>query len=155
MNNNKIDLYNDLHLDSYYWGGALNITTKVDISSKSDLINALDKVCKNEDLTALGEDWNEINYDEFKHLLTSALQFNLGFAGHRVMSEEKAHDNFEALTTGFDINTSRCFTNCFNHFWDDKNKGYSSNSISKHTIDLAIAILNEDKILFTYFLFED
>jgi hypothetical protein len=155
MNNLKIDLYKELQLDNYYWGGALKIITKVDINSKADIINALDQVCKNEKLSPLGEDWNEINYDEFKLLLNSALQFNLGFSGHRVMSIEEAHTYFETLTNDFDINASKYFTNCFNHFWDDEDKGYTGNSISENTLDLAVSMVNYNKLLFVYFLFED
>lgn len=155
MENHKIDFYKNLLLDRYFWGGALGITTKIDLNSKKDVINTLDQVCKNEKLTPLGSDWNEINYVEFKLLLNSALQFNLGFSGHRVMSIEEAQGYFETLTNDFDIKTSKYFTNCFNHFWDGEDKGYTGNSISEKTLDLAVSIVNCNKLLFVYFLFED
>jgi hypothetical protein len=155
MNNDKIDFYKNLLLDRFFWGGALSITTKIDLSSEEDVINTLDQVCKNENLTPLGSDWNEINYDEFKLLLNSAFQFNLGFSGHRVMSIEEAQSYFETLTNDFDISTSKYFTNCFNHSWDGENKGHTGNSISENTLDLAVSIVNCNKLLFVYFLFED
>jgi len=155
MESYKINLYKKLQLDRYFWGVALSVTTKIDLTSEENIINTLDQVCKNENLTPLGSDWNAINYDEFKLLLNSAIQFNLGFSGHRVMSIEEAQAYFETLTNDFDINTSKFFTNCFNHFWDGENKGYTSNSISENTLDLVVSIINSDKLLFVYFLFED
>ncbi len=156
MNQCKLNLYKELKLDNYYWGGALKISeVSIDLSSKYSIVNFLDQVCITEKLNGLGESWNEINYNNFKLLLNSALQFDLGFSEHRVMSVEKAEDYFGILTNDFNINTSRYFTNCFDHFWNNENKVFTANSISKNTLDLAVSIVSNDKLLFVYFLFED
>lgn len=156
MNNPKSNIYKELELHNYYWGGALHIgNINVDLNSKHDIVNILDHTCKYEELRPLNSEWNEINYEQFQHLLISAFQYNLGYPSHQVMSIDKTQHYFKLFTENFNKNKCRCFTNCFGLPWDNENKVHSFNSISEHTIDLALSIIDSNKLLFVYFLFED
>lgn len=151
-----VNWYEDLQLDKYFWGGALTASyDRINLSITSEVINTLDEVCKSEKLNPLGEKWHEIDVNQFEHLLKSALQFDLGFTEHRVMPIEKAEDFFKILTDSSNTNASKYFTNCYNHFWDNQNKGYAANSISSQTMDLVTAKVSADKTVLVYFLFED
>ena len=155
MNFFKLNLYKDLKLDTFYWGGAVSIIKQIDLNSKVNIISSLDQACKGEELNPLIDGWNEINYNQFKELLTSALQFNLGFLNHEVMPIEKATHFFKVLTTNYDHEKCRCFTNAFDNPWTTENGSFSYNSVSKYTLDLALTLVNEDKLLLIYFFFED
>jgi hypothetical protein len=155
MINHKLNIYKELKLDDYYWGGALRINfKKIDLSSTTIVIDTLDMVCADEGLIPLNEGWSEIDYNQFKIILLAAFQFSLGFTGHRIMPYEKAQQYFESAIENLNIETCRCFTNCSNNPWDNK-YGYGSNPISEHTLDLALSIINNNEMLFIYILFED
>jgi hypothetical protein len=154
MNYHKLDLYKELKLNDYYWGGAFRINfEKIDLTSTPIVINILDKVCTDEGLIALNELWNEIDYNLFKTILLSAFQFNLGFTAHETMPYEKAQLYYKSVMENFNIETCRCFTNWTNNPWDVGGGGF--NAISEHTLNLALSIINNNEMLFIYFLFED
>jgi len=155
MINHKLDIYKELKLNDYYWGGALRINfEKIDLNSTPGVINTLDKVCTDEGLIPLSEGWREIDYNEFKTTLLAAFQFDLGFTAHRTMPYEKAQWYYQSAIENLNIETCRCFTNCTDNPWDNK-YGYGGNSISEHTLDLALSIINNNEMLFVYVLFED
>jgi hypothetical protein len=124
MNNHKLDIYKELKLNDYYWGGALRINfEKIDLNSTSIVINILDKVCEDEGFKALNEAWNEIDYNQFKTILLSAFQFNLGFTKHETMPPEKAQWYYKSVLEYFNTESCRCFTNWFNNPWDNISGG--------------------------------
>ena len=152
---NKLNIYEELKLKEYYWGGALRVSfEKIDLHSTSNVINILDEVCKSEGLNGLNEDWNEIDYNLFKKILLSSFQFNLGFSNSEQMPAEKAQWYYNATIENLNMETCRCFTNWHNNPWDQGGGG-GGFSVSKHTLDLALSIINNSEMLFVYFLFED
>lgn len=145
----KIDLYTELNLNKYYWGGAL-LYRCVDF----DEANFLDQICTDEEFIPLGNNWNEINYKQFDEMLHSALQFDLGFTKHEIMDKQKADFYFNILLKDFDAQNVKCFSNWYNNPWKNLNGG-AFNSISINTMDLVFSIVNKNQVLFVYFLFED
>lgn len=150
-NMKKQDLYTELNLGKYYWGGAF-LYSSIDIVA--DEVNILDQICTDRGFTPLGHDWNEIDYKQFDKMLHSALQFDLGFTKHEIMNEQKTNFYFNILLKGFDVQNVRCFSNWYNNPWENLTGGVF-NSISINTMDLALAILDKNQALFVYFLFED
>lgn len=153
---NKINLYEKLGLNQYYWGGASETkNAQFDITSKIDVLDAVDKICSEEGLSPLGDEWNQINYNDFKKTLTKALQYNLGFTNFEVMPHNKAIEIYTELVKNFNEKECLCFTNWFNNPWEKKNTGSSFNSVSDNTMDMVICIVDNKRLLFIYFLFED
>lgn len=152
---NKLNIYEELKLQDYYWGGALRVNFgKIDLNSTSSALNTLDEVCKGEGLIELNEDWIEIDYNLFKRMLLSAFRFNLGFSAHEQMPPEKAQLYYNSVIENLNIEACRCFTNWHNNPWDAGGGG-GGFSVSKHTLDLALSLINNREMLFVYFLFED
>jgi hypothetical protein len=148
------NLFIDLKLDTLFLGGAFKGEAKIEnLEAKDCVLKLIDDFCVKKDLLPLGEDWNEISYTEFDSLLHDALQFDLGFTAYRVLKYDEANQFYNILMADFDTTKCKCFTNCFSNPW--KNSSYSSNSVSQHTLDLVVVIVNSNKILVVYFFFED
>lgn len=149
----KQNLYEELKLEKFYWGGAIKFNF-MNIDINSNVIDILDKICIEEGLIPLNTEWNEINHKDFDDLLHSALQFDLGFTKYEIMNTNEAEFWYNILTEKLDIQEARYFTNWFNNPWKSLGGG-SFNSLSPHTMDLAVAMIDATQILFVYFLFED
>ena len=48
-----------------------------------------------------------------------------------------------------------CYSNCFGTPWEQIGNGYSFNSITEQTFDIGIVMIDNKKLLFTYFMSED
>ncbi|MDR1154871.1 MAG: hypothetical protein LBL04_09165 [Bacteroidales bacterium] len=140
-----------MDLEKYFEGGVLKYTF-INVDIRKDAIRILDMICMEEGLIPLNTNWNEINRNDFEEMLHSALQFDLGFTACEIMPVDKVESYYHIFIDGFDIQKTRCFTNWSNNPWKGPSGG---NKISIHTLDFALAMMDKDKLLFVYVLFED
>ncbi|WP_445722692.1 hypothetical protein [Flavobacterium sp.] len=147
----KQDLYKELRMDEFFWGGSFIVDRdKVD----SELIKEIDRICVFENKTPLAEKWKKLNLKECSDLLLNAFNFDLAYQGYAIMTTDKAEYYKKLIVSKFDESDTKCFTNWCQNPWKSKN-GASWNSVTENTFDMAIVLADKTKIAFTYFISED
>lgn len=150
------DLYAELGLKKYFWGGIKKISLdSIDLTDTESIISILDSSSANENLSMLGSDWIEIDFNRYKFLCISAFCFSLGFPKKEIMTFEIAQSVFDKIIDEDMFKNCRCYTNCSESPWDGENSAFAFNSISTYAMDLAMVVLNNESLVFTYILYED
>jgi hypothetical protein len=147
----KRDLYKELGMGEFFWGDSFIVDRD---ETNLDIIKEVDKICIFENRNPLAEKWNELNFAECAELLFNAFNYDLAYTGCAVMSTEKAENYKNHIFSKFKESDTKCFTNWFQNPWKSKN-GASWNSITENTFDMAIVLVDNKKIAFTYFISED
>lgn len=151
----KTDLYNSLGMDEYFYGDSfeLNISAQ-DTTTTIQIFELLDKICLAENRTPIHESWRELHYDECSNLLKHAFHYDLAYENSERMLNEEATAYQAELMGRMNKTDSRFFTNWDNNPWNGKSSsGWSS--ITENTYDMAIILMDEEKLIFTYFISED
>lgn len=164
---NRRNIFTELKMDELVWGNAFELEIKgIDISTFKKRTELIDKACKIESerlskedayiesLNILGENWIEVEFDYGSELLLNAIRFDLAYSNSEHTPLEKAKYFRKELMTGFTKYECFLYTNYHGSPWEGK--GYSGwNLTDDTTFDLAIVIINNSKLTFSYFLSED
>lgn len=151
----KIELFDILGMNKFFAGGSFEYSLRnLTIGDESAINKTLDEICLKENLIPLGEEWRKLSFLEGSNLLLNAFRYDLAYMSSERMSKEKAKYFQEQVLDRVDKNKCICYTNWFDNPWENKN-GSSWNSVTKHTLDMAIVIIDEKKLVFTYFIGED
>lgn len=151
----KIDLFDGLGMNKLFAGGAFEYYMRsLTIADENALNKTLDEICSKENLIPLEGKWRRLNFLECSNLLLNAFRYDLAYMSSERMPEEKAQYFQEQILDRVNKDKCVCYTNWFNNPWQDKN-GSSWNSITEYTFDLAVVIIDEKKVVFTYFIGED
>jgi len=153
---NNIDLYNKLGLNRFFQGFSIIYNDlEIQLESRPEIIQQIDNICLTHNFIPLKEEWKELNLRETEDFFQSSLRFNIGFKNHENMSKEKAQSSYLELTNSLNLKKCRFFTNWYNNPWTNNNQSTGINTISEATLDLAIIIVDADKLLFHFISFED
>ena len=121
------------------------------LSLDNDLLN---EVCIKEGLNSLDESWNKIDFSEGEKMLKSMIIHDLAYINTRVVDEIIAQDISYKLIQSIGKSNIKCYTNWFLNPWESKiSEGW--NSVTTNTIDMALAFLNNDELLFVWKVGED
>lgn len=152
----EVDLYKDLQLDRFFQGLAkIYSGLNINIKSNPDVLRSIDNICLSHGFIALNEEWKELTTKEAEDFFISSLRFNIGFTNHENMPEEKAKNLYHDLTKSFNLEGCKVFTNWYNNPWTNNEDPTGINTISDATLDLALVIVDENKLLFYFISFED
>ncbi len=105
-------------------------------------------------LKTLGEHWIETDFAEGCALLRNALRFDLAYSRSERLPEEQATAIYQAIIQDYVDEPRFLYSNYHGNPWQDGS--YSGWSLTDDwTFDLAIVLLNPQKLTFCYFLSED
>jgi len=151
------ELHKDLNLNIFF-DGFTNVykNLNINIESFTEATSFIDKICLSHNFIGLKEEWKELSFEEAESFFISSLRFNIGFTKHENMSKEKARDFYIKLTENFNLQKCSFFSNWYNNPWiEGCDNSIGINTISDSTLDLALFIIDENKILFHFISFED
>ncbi len=146
----EIDIGNDV------WGHAYEIELQKEIKSEKEVFELLDKFCSAKKLNELKNTWIKIEFSKAKKLFKDCLTYDIAYSSSRISEPETVEKIF--INTISKLNTKEikfCYTNCFGTPWEQIRNGYGFNSITEQTFDIGIVILDNEKLLFAYFMSED
>jgi hypothetical protein len=151
----KTDLYHALGMDKFFRGDSFELDiSKEDSSSEAAIFELLDKVCLSENRTPLNGSWNRLSLTECSKLLSRAFQYDLAYTSCELMSSDKAQYYREIVMSKVDSTKCFCYTNWGGSPWESSG-GAGWDPITENTFDMAIVLIDTQKIVFTYFISED
>jgi hypothetical protein len=149
----RTDLYKLNGMD--IWGDSFELDiSSLDISTEEKIFELLDQVCIMESKHPLQGGWWKISFADCCTLLQDAFHYDLAFTYAELMSNDKAIYFQELLTTKINSAGCHCYTNWNTNPWKENN-GCGYNTITDNTFDMAIVLLDSQKLIFTYFISED
>lgn len=152
----RTDLFNELRLNECLMGDSFEYRISdldLNLDNREFLMKLLDEVCVSEGLIPLYGKWNSLNFSEATDLMLNAFHYDLAFAAIERMTLGDAQYFQKKILESIDQSQCRCFTNWSQKIW--QSESWSWNSISECTFDIAIVIVTQNRVLFTYVLGED
>jgi hypothetical protein len=137
-----------------HWGDAFEITVTDDISTHSKRLLLLDQICASENLLPLETEWTEMVFAEATALLKNALRYDLAYSSCENIPEDRALQLQLKIIQELDQESTYCYTNWRKSPWDGEME-HSWIPLTEHTFDLGILFLNQQKLIFVYFISED
>lgn len=150
----KTDLYHSNKMNKYFEGDCFTVNVQsLQLSSDKERYQVLDEICIKEKLFAIGEHWRKVDYEHCTKLLHTAFATDLAYDDTR-LGKKKTQKLAQIVLKNIQPGTAHCFTNWVDDPWKEGG-GRSWNSITKHTIDIAVVLFDADKLVFTYAISED
>ena len=142
----KEDIYSQLDIGEKHFTDCFLVEKESTTKNDIEFINT---VCKNENLHP-NDSWNKIDFDFAEMLLLDAFYCHLRDTESHEMYQEKALSCKDFILSKFNPSTTTCYTNVSDNPW--KSSSYSFNPVSNYDSDVAIVIVDDEKIIFTYFI---
>lgn len=146
----------EIDIGSNVWGYAYEIKIKQILKSEKEIFEVLDEFCLAQNLNQLNDTWNKIAFNKAQKLLKNCLTYDIAYSSSRINKSEEVETIFTNFMSKLNVKEIRyCFANCFGNPWEETENGYGFNSITKQTFDIGIVIIDNNKLLFAYFMSED
>lgn len=145
----------EIYLGAHIWGHAYEYDLDESISSELEAFSLLDQICADHQLEQLGNLWNPIAVETARSMMGKGLRFDIAYNSPHSFEPGEVEAIEKRLFDRLDWSkTILTYTNCFGDPWAESS-GFSWNPLTQQTFDVAIVVVEPQRLFLIYFMSED